>query len=110
MIFISSLLCEQVLFLFHSKPLCFHLEREEKVTLMLLANSFPLPALLEPDCIAEILLISCQSLHQVGFRDFEAVGSETAALSPPFVQAHSVSPAKPVALTSSAFISVQLRA
>lgn len=44
------------------------------------------------------------------FRDFKAVGSESAALSPPFVQAHSVSPAKPVALTSSAFISVQLRA
>lgn len=40
---------------------------------------------LEPDCIAEVLRISCQSLNQMDFRDFKAVGSESAALSPPLL-------------------------
>lgn len=64
---------------------------------------------LEPGCNAEMLRIPCQSLNGIYFMDLKDVGG-VENLPLPFVEAHSASPAKPVALTSSGFISVSLRA
>lgn len=92
--------------------MCFHLETEKKIPLVLLANNFPLAAPHpERNLLAEILLMSCQSPNQVNFMDLKNAGNgENLLLSLPFVEVHGASPAKPVALTSSGFISVSLRA
>lgn len=107
---ILNLLCKQALFLLQSKPLCFHSERGDKITDTLgkqIPSSCSCP---EPDRTAEILLISCKNLNQMNFMDFRDAGSANPVLSPPLVETHGISPAKPAALSSSGFIPVQLRA
>lgn len=107
---ILNLLCKQALFLLQSKPLCFHLERGDKITDTLgkqIPSSCSCP---EPDRTAEILLISCKNLNQMNFMDFRDAGCANPVLSPLLVETHGISPAKPAALSSSGFIPVQLRA